>query len=193
MLNEDLTATNLPVALDQIAAAKVRYLALVDEAEPIRAQIAAEHAAREARAEADRAERRARQEAGEQAQRAEAQVREAERASWVAAHGSDYLKRATAGGYDCQRRYAGERAVLEHPRAVLDYEDNADWRSCSCPSEAALDMAGRVHGTVVWLTREPWPTRPTDQEYDADPFEPCEAVIVERWLGKYTIVYTYTI
>lgn len=140
-----------------------------------------------AKAEADRrfADWEAEMEVRERAQREEKerqrQAREADKVRWIAAHGSDYLRRAAAGGYNCQRKYALERAALEYPEYVVDFDDVAEWKARSCPSEAALDEAERVGGRVVWLT-----TPPNKEDYYEYPAR--EAVVVEDYLGAYDLV-----
>lgn len=119
------------------------------------------------------------------AEEAECERRREEREAWIAAHGSDYLKRAIAAGYNCQRRYVIERAAIEHPGAVVDCQDAAEWKSRSCPSEAALDLAERVKGQVVWLTQPPMAHKDESDEF----FEACEAVAVRGFLGKHDVVY----
>lgn len=130
-------------------------------------------------------------EARETARKAEIARKEAERREWIEAHGSDFLRKAVGAGYDCQRRYVTERVAIEHPGAVVDFEEHADWRDRSCPSEAALDKALAVEGEVVWLTDYPLARKLGEHEYDDyEDFEACEAVIVHDYLGKYRVVYT---
>jgi len=78
------------------------------------------------------------------------QKREDEKAAWIAAHGSEYLRKATGAGYDCQRRYVEERAALEYPGYWVDFDEDAQYFDRAAPSEAALDEALRVGGQVVW-------------------------------------------
>lgn len=126
-----------------------------------------------------RSQERARErEAAAEARKAQAQ---ADRAAWVTAHGSDYLKKAVGAGYDCQRLYVTERAAQEHPAYVVDYQDTARWNDRSCPSEAALDEALRVNGEVVWLT-----SHPADEN-----IRQCEAVVIREYLGQYDLIRIY--
>lgn len=118
-----------------------------------------------------------------------------ERAAWIAKYGSDGLKRRVAAGYDCQRRYALERAALEYPEYELDFNGTADWKPRSCPSDAALDEAERVGGEVVWLTAAPSSDLATDdEEGDEADYEryalPQEAVVKRHFLGLYYLVRT---
>lgn len=120
--------------------------------------------------------------AHEAAERAERARRDADKAAWIGAHGSDHLKRAFAAGHDSQRRYVTERAAAEHPGYEVDFDDRARWKSRSFPSEAALDEAERSGGEVVWLT-----TRPDAREYD-DEDDECETVVIRQFLGKYDLI-----
>ena len=115
---------------------------------------------------------------------------ERNRQAWIDAHGSRHLKRCRDAGYNCLRLYATERAAAEAPGWALDFDDNAQWKDRSCPSEKALDMldAAKALGIgeavmIVWLTV---PARPLDeQEYD---FEEHEAVVIRRYLGRYDLI-----
>ena len=121
------------------------------------------------------------QERREQAERDAKTQRQIERNAWIAQHGSAYLKKCADMGYDCQKAYVHERAALEHPAYVLDYNDDARWKDRAGPREAALDEAARVGGQIVWLT----------YLNDADDFfEPCEAVVIRSYLGKYDLIRT---
>ena len=124
-----------------------------------------------------------------------AKGREAERRMWIGEHGSAHLKRAHGEGYDCQRLYVLERAGLEAPDFVVDFYQGAEWRERSCPTVAALDAgdAARELGlgepVIVWLTSEPKPTKVEDEYGELEePFEPCEAVVLRDYLGKYDLV-----
>lgn len=108
--------------------------------------------------------------------------READKVAWVAAHGSEFLRKACGAGYDCQRKYVAERAATEFPGYVVDWNDKAAWRDRSCPSESALDEALRTGGLVVWLT-----VSGVEDDYD---FEAREAVVVREYLGKYDLIKT---
>lgn len=115
---------------------------------------------------------------------------EQDKIRWIQDHGSEYLKRCLASGYDCQRQYVIERAALEYPGYTVDYNDTAGWKSRSGPSVAALNEADRVKGRVVWLTSAPSNFLP-DQEpldwTDQDETE-CEAVVIEEYLGSYDLI-----
>lgn len=118
---------------------------------------------------------------------------EAEKSRWIEAHGSEYLRRACIEhGYDCQKRYVIERAAIEAATYIVDWHDGAEWKSRSCPSETALDeleIAASLYlgvAEIVWLTAPAQPERSTDDEYE--PFDPCEAVVIRGYLGKYDLV-----
>ena len=128
---------------------------------------------------------------------AEKAQREQEKADWITAHGSDYLKRATALDYNCQRQYVTERAEQEIPGYLLDFDEDAVWKDRSCPSEEALADAEALIGAghdakVVWLTRMPMRALYGDEDYsfDDEP-DPREAIVVSGYLGKYTLVHMY--
>jgi hypothetical protein len=125
----------------------------------------------------------------ETAEKAERERREQERTEWIAAHGSEYLRRATALKYDCQRRYVAERAALELSDYEVDFDNNASWKSRACPSEEALAEVEELiqqgyNVEVVWLTK---PVQEPEYDYE-DSFEQCEAIAVHEYLGKYDAV-----
>lgn len=115
--------------------------------------------------------------------KAAAEAQEADKAAWIAAHGSDHLRAAFAAGYDCQRLYVTERAAAEFPGFQVDFSDRSRWDRRSCPSEEGLGISLATKGSrVVWLTA---PVRKVDDE---DEWEPREAVVVEDFLGRYDLV-----
>jgi hypothetical protein len=136
-----------------------------DEAQPI---FEAEKAAREAEA--------------EHRKELEKATVEAEKVAWVRANGSDHLRRCVEAGYDCQRLYVTERAALEHPGYLVDFDNRADWKSRACPSPDAMDEVESAGGDaqVVWLTEPP-------SGSDEEDFDECEAVIITI-LGRYRLV-----
>lgn len=179
----------LPDQLDGIKMLEAdmeRYAAAREALEAKRAAVAVQKQREAAEAEAKRlAEAEAKRLA-----EAEAAARRDERATWIQAHGSLYLRKCLSSRYDCQRQYAIERAARDFPGYVVDIEDDATWKSRSGPSEAALDEAARVDGLVVWLTNEPRATPQAtndDGDYE-EPFTPCEAVVIRAYLGKYDLV-----
>lgn len=113
------------------------------------------------------------------------EARLAERATWVATHGSDYLKKAIGAEYDCAKQYVTERAALELGTGFkVDFGKTINWDRRSCPSEQALDLALELQGKgfnaeVVWL-----------KDYEGEtPLETREAVAVRNYLGKYNVVH----
>lgn len=124
--------------------------------------------------------------------RAERERLKEEKASWISHYGSDYLKRSVNLGYNCQRQYVTERASLEFPGYTVDFDYYANWEERSCPSEAALNEVEKLirqghKAKVVWLTEPPYETN-HDDYYAEGPFESCEAIIIEDYLGKYVLV-----
>ena len=137
------------------------------------------------------AAKEAAEKAAEAAEKAAKAARDAERSAWIAEHGSDYLRRATALGYNCQRQYMTERAAAELPGFDVDFDRRAEWQNRSCPSVEALELVealieGGHNAEVVWLVE------PVAQLEDEDGcpawFDPCEAVVVQEYLGKYYLV-----
>ena len=161
------------------------------------AELEAEHAIREAqkaeseaRQAANRAKEAAEREAREAEEKAMKEEREREKKQWIDIYGSDYLKKATKLGYDCQRQYVTERAAREFPGFTVDFDNYAYWRSRSCPSEKALELVedaqerGFATAKVVWLIDPPYYW----DSYENDRYAEREAVVIESYLGKYTLV-----
>lgn len=141
------------------------------------------------KAEADKAAAKAASEAA----KAERERREQEKADWIGEHGSDHLRRAYALGYDCQRKYVTERAEKEFPEFAVDFDDNAEWKSRACPSKDALDLVEKLieqghNAECVWLTHPWYQLAAGDYYEEPEEFDPCEAVVVRQYLGKYTLV-----
>lgn len=136
--------------------------------------------------------REAERKAREEAEKAAKEAREAERVAWITEHGSDYLRRATKLGYNCQRQYVAERAALELPDFQVDFDSQAAWKSRSCPSLEALNEVERLIETghkaeVVWLTYIK-PDDDEDDDWNDDEFEACEAIVIHNYLSRYTLV-----
>lgn len=118
---------------------------------------------------------------------------EAAKNSFVNAHGSDRLRRAVERGHDCKRLYTVERAAHEAPGFVVDIENDADWKSRSCPSVGALNAAdaaeklGLGSVEIVWLTAEPNDKPAHERKWGYD-FDPCEALLIRRYLGEYDLI-----
>lgn len=158
------------------------WRARLDEVAALREQRQTEHGQREAKRREARAAEQAALQAARDAERdrknAERDAAEAAKVAWIEANGSDHLRRAIAGGYDCQRQYVTERAALEHPGFVVNFDGTADWRSRACPSPAALSLAEQTGGTVVWLTRG------MDEDDDGG----REVVVITGFLGKHGLI-----
>lgn len=157
-------------ALPRFAEAQQLAADLTARVRELDAQVRAADAARTAQAEAEKAQRLA------------------ERRDWAARYGSQRLRKCEAMEYDCQRLYVTERAAVEFPGYVVDFDDRADWKGRAGPSEAALDEAERVGGSVVWLT-----TLPLDdgaaEEYQAGwESDGIEAVVIRQYLGRYDLI-----
>ena len=147
----------------------------------------AEHKARAAKAATD-------QKAREDRQKTERERKETEKTTWITAHGSDHLRHAAKLGYDCQRQYITERVAHELPGFTVDFDELAKWKSRTCPSEEALELVEALikadHDTkCVWLTNSTVKPEWDDDEDDyREGFEPCEAVVIQGYIGKYDLV-----
>jgi hypothetical protein len=111
--------------------------------------------------------------------------------AWAAQHGSAHLQRALAAGHDCGRLYWIERAGVEYPGYILDYEKHLTTRSRSCPSITALDehdavLAAHPEATVEieWITA-PANDRKADEWVE---FEECEGIVVDDPIYRHRIV-----
>lgn len=128
--------------------------------------------------------------------RQENERREAEKAAWIAEHGSAHLREAFGRGYDSQRQYVLERARMEAPSWTLDFNDSAHWNSRSFPSVEALRVEDEAKALaekldsrtvgIVWLIKPP-SSGHRDDDGDWD-FEQCEAVAIREYLGQYDLV-----
>lgn len=132
--------------------------------------------------------------------RIKGEMEDAKKAQWVTIHGSDHLKRACAAGYDCQRLYVVERAAVEAPGWIVDYNSTGRDNGRSCPSMEALivenasvalaQQIGATAPTVRWLTDQPT-NQPKSgrQEWSEDDemFEECEVVLMRKYLGEYDL------
>lgn len=125
--------------------------------------------------------------------KAEKEKNEAERLAWIEMNGSEYLNKAVKLGYNCQRQYVTERALLEFPGFALDFNFRAEWQDRTCPSLQALEEVEKLiqqghKALVVWLCDTGVEQETTEDDDYINPFEPCEAIIVEDYLGKYNLV-----
>jgi hypothetical protein len=117
---------------------------------------------------------------------------------WIGEQGSPRLRAAIQRDYKANTTYAMERARTEMPGFWVDSAGDAQWGERSDPSEEALALEGAVRGElekqareletrVVWLTDPP---RALDRwlEEEDDEFEPQEAIVVLKYLGRYVLV-----
>lgn len=122
----------------------------------------------------------------------------AEKLVWAKEHGSDQLRRGLEAEHTCSRLYAIERAAMEYPSCMLDYEKDAEWKDRSCPSVKALDLRDAMLKShpdadvnIVWLTCAPSDKVASDnEEWDGEQFEECEVVQIDspdfdRYIYKY--------
>ena len=121
-----------------------------------------------------------------------------EKWQWISEHGSNHLQQCAERGYDCQRLYVLERAAVEAPGFTVDFNDSSDWKDRSCPTEEAIQAEIEAEALaltasmpkVVWLTSAP--SHDVSDAYgyydQPEPFEPCEAVVIRRYLDKYDLV-----
>jgi len=144
---------------------------------------------------AERQQRLEEQAQKEAAEHAEAQRQESERRIWIQAHGSEFLRQAHAAGYDCQRLYATERAALEFPGFTLEFDSSSRWKSRSCPSRKAFEIAQATPpARVIWLTdlsdtlRTEWGLEDDEDSWGEDPWKEQEALLVADFLGKYDLL-----
>lgn len=85
-----------------------------------------------------------------------------QRKAWIAAYGSERLKKCQAHGYSCSRLYWQERAQKEFPGWSLDYNESATYEDRSGPSLAALTLLEQLQQEhdgseikIVWLVTGP--------------------------------------
>jgi len=113
---------------------------------------------------------------------------EADKATWIEAHGSDRLKKAHSTGYPHNRAYIQERATVELGEGwTVDTKDAYEWDRKVCPSERALGLEKTLKdkgfkAQVVWVKSD-------GAERDDDAFEPFEALVVREFLGRYDVIH----
>ena len=121
---------------------------------------------------------------------------EKDKEGWIKTFGSAYLKKAYPLGYNCQRQYVSERATLEFPEYVLDFDDDASWGDRVAPSEHALDIVLELKEkyndyniVIVWLKQPPRNTVIEDEYNDIiHDFLECEAIVIRGFLKNYDLV-----
>ena len=139
-------------------------------------QIKIEEREREARCEAVRLEdiafRERLLEQREAKEAADAEAKEArtvEKKRWANEHGSERLTKGLAAGHYCQRLYIEERAEIEFPEFIPDFDANATWGISACPTLEALDLLVSVpNAKIVWIKRR--------HDYEFDEFDSDDAV-----------------
>src|SRR5208283_1919059 len=66
---------------------------------------------------------------------------DADKATWIEAHGSDRLKKAHATGYPHNRAYVQERAAMELGEGwIVDMKNAYEWDRKTSPSKPAFDL-----------------------------------------------------
>jgi hypothetical protein len=116
---------------------------------------------------------------------AEKQHKREEMAEWIERHGDEQLKLAHANNYKCHRLYVSQRAALEYPGFILDFDDKSTWKERVGPSLTALKKLGEYPGTnatIVWLTGM------GDDDEEICEFECSEAIAIRQYLGKYDLL-----
>lgn len=121
---------------------------------------------------------------------------ENEKKMWIESKGSDYLKKAFSLGHNCQRKYATERAQLEFPDYMLDFDNESTWNDRNNPSEESVnivwELKKKYNNTcieIVWLTNPTRNTTDNNEYYDnCDSFKPCEAITIQEFLSNYNLV-----
>lgn len=116
---------------------------------------------------------------------AEKQRKREEMADWIERYGDEQLQLAHANGYKCHRLYASQRAALEYPGFILDFNDKSTWNERVSPSLTALKQLGAYPNTnaeIVWITGL------GDDEEAIDEFECFEAIVISKYLGKYDLI-----
>jgi hypothetical protein len=125
---------------------------------------------------------------GEQAKRKAAERYEQHRASWIAKHGSQRLKRAAARGYRHDGIYRDERLQLELPGFAGSLGRKPTIRELVNPSEQALELEAKVLARADALGIGEDNIRlvfaRTDQDSD---WAAGEFVQVEGYLGRHTV------
>lgn len=116
---------------------------------------------------------------------AEKQRKREEVAAWIEQYGDEQLKLAHANGYKCHRLYVTQRAALEYPGFILDFDDSWSYKERIGPSLAALQKLDEYPGTdatVVWI----------NDAGDNYPIDDFEAIVIRKYLGKYDLILPIT-
>ena len=128
------------------------------------------------------------------------EIYEQEKIAWIQQYGSEHLQRAMQRGCTTKRQYVIERAAIDAPGFVVDFNDAAGWNGLPFPSIRALDEAdaadalGLGKSKIVLLTSLPGDEEETeDHEVESwseeeDGFEPTEAIVISGYHGSYDLV-----
>lgn len=129
----------------------------------------------------------------------ESRLFKAQMATWIADNGSEALRTAHMRGYNVVGLYLRERVTEEFPGFEMDSKAKAKWEERANPSPQALALetetieraarSGSGNVRIVWLTRGADGTdyKPLVRFRGGGP-QPREAVIVQSFLGRYTLV-----
>ena len=114
---------------------------------------------------------------------------DADKATWIEAHGSDRLKKAHSTGYPHNRTYTQERAAVELGGGwTVDTKGAYEWDGNASPSVQALDLEKALKdkgfkAQIVWVKSDG-----TERD-DDDAFEPFEALVVREFLDRYDVIH----
>jgi hypothetical protein len=114
---------------------------------------------------------------------------EADRAAWIEANGSDYLKQGLGLGYNINRSYVDDRAAVEYPTFQVARGDDWNWGERINPTPEALVevsalIEAGVKAEIVFLKEAPG----NRDEGGYREFDPCEAIMIHGYLGKYDLI-----
>jgi hypothetical protein len=137
---------------------------------------------------ADRQVRRDEIAAEKEEEKASKERYESEKREWILACGSQYLKDCLEMGVKANLEYVAERATLEFPGFTVDYADAAEWGERVSPTGESLQTLKKLRmatpeSEIVWLT-----CPAMERNESTEGFEPCEAIIIRKYLGKYDLV-----
>jgi len=178
---------------DNYLTAVSEFVAFMKNYREKQAQKQAEEEKRRAERQADEERRKAEAKAREEAEKAAKAAAEKEKQEWIQQYGSERLKKANALGYTCEKLYVEERTAVEFPGFVVDFEKKADWRGEACPSMKALEIeeavakSGHFKPDIVFTVKLTHPPYEID-DYGYQDWQPREAVIICKYLGRYDLV-----
>lgn len=116
---------------------------------------------------------------------------EREKVEWIGKYGSERLKKSQKLGYENQRLYVLERAEMEFPDYIVDFNETASFKDRVNPSLEALREVEELidkgyDAEIVWLISKPTDHIGDEEDY-YNRFEPREAIIIWNYLGKYSL------